>query len=167
MRASTGQCYFFQLTSHERVIGYLEPLLSPRQPRVGLEYNSTNIHAKKAERKTRVVRERTRVIRINLWYEFWTFITAWLLEDIAMCHNNAAQTKRLGCSAIYAVESKKLNYLSHLQFKVMSVGEFRVTNLPDQARAQEARTATGIIVGRYLNEYDSFEAYHCKNVCSQ
>ena len=86
---------------------------------------------------TRVFRERTsRVIRIEFWYKFLIFLTAWLLEDIAMCHI-AVPTKRLGCSTIYAVESKKLNYLSHLQYEIMSVGAFRVPNLPDQARTLE------------------------------
>lgn len=156
--ASYNWPVLFFATDHETVFGSLRGLLAANEPRVELEFNPTETHAEKAERMTRVVRERSRVITINLWYEFLTFLTAYLLEDIAMCHN-AVPSKRLGHSAMYAVESKKLNYLSHLQYEIMSVGEFRVPNLPDQARALEERTATGIIVGRNLDEYGSFEVY--------
>ena len=148
--ASYNWPVMFISSDHEAIMGSMRADLAAVKPRIGLELLPTDTHEKTAERSTRTVRERIRVIKIDCWYKSPEFLTPWIVEDITMCQN-AVPSRRISHTAIFTVEGRTLNYLTHLRYPILTVGEFRVPGLPNEQRSQEERTATGIIVGRNLD----------------
>ncbi len=136
----------------EKVLTTLTPFLDAYMPRISLEQAGTDTHSKLVERFVRTIKEKIRTVKTSLWYQCPQIFLPYLFLDCVTIQNCLPNSRLLAQrSPRQVVEQCKLEYKSHLHSEFGTVGEFRVPKMKVN-NPMEERTATGIVVGRNLDE---------------
>ena len=146
-------------SDRENVMGSIKRILHSCVPRIDMSRCGTDTHEKLVERYARVCRDKFRTVKASVWYPMPQYFLPHLLEDCARM-NNILPNARLNHSKSprEIVEGLKLEFKAHIKAPFGTYAEFRVPHLRD-LQANEERTATGIIVGRNLDETGTFKVW--------
>lgn len=138
------------------------------EQKIELDIRGADQKIPRADRMIRTLRDIFRTIKSTMWYKMPQFLFPHLLEDCARTWNIRPNSRTVDRAPREIVEGKKLTFEQHIKTSLGTVGEFYVPPGKHQssskedrdAKKNEERTATGIVIGRNLDPTGTLEIYN-------
>jgi hypothetical protein len=141
------------------------------EQKIELDIRGTDQKIPRADRMIRTIRDIFRTVKASLWYKLPQFLYPNFMEDTARIWNIRPNARTVDRSPREIVEGKKLEFDQHIKTQLGTVGEFYLPSGQRQhtskderdAKKNEERTVTGIVVGRNLDPTGTLEIYNIES----